>query len=56
MDSIDKSGEIKYGNVDVIMHKWVDGTYGIPIHDGGSSIIEIKFCPWCGNKIKRTNN
>jgi len=22
--------------------------YGLPIHDGGSSYIEIKFCPWCG--------
>lgn len=25
--------------------------YGIIVHDGGSSFIEIKFCPWCGTKI-----
>ncbi|WP_372497657.1 DUF6980 family protein [Priestia megaterium] len=21
------------------------------IHDGGSSIIGISFCPWCGAKL-----
>jgi hypothetical protein len=21
--------------------------YGIIIHDGGSAVSEIKFCPWC---------
>lgn len=26
-------------------------TCGIIIHDGGSSFIEIKFCPWCGENI-----
>lgn len=25
--------------------------YGIIIHDGGSSFIEISFCPWCGTKL-----
>jgi hypothetical protein len=25
---------------------------GIIIHDGGSSFIKIKYCPWCGNKLK----
>jgi hypothetical protein len=25
--------------------------YGILIHDGGSSSISIKFCPWCGTKL-----
>lgn len=24
---------------------------GIPIRDGGSSFIGIKFCPWCGEKL-----
>ena len=23
------------------------GDYGIRIHDGGSSMIVIDFCPWC---------
>ena len=22
--------------------------YGIPVLDGGSSMIVIRFCPWCG--------
>ncbi|WP_238158934.1 DUF6980 family protein [Priestia megaterium] len=25
--------------------------YGLIIHDGGSSIIGISFCPWCGKKL-----
>lgn len=25
--------------------------YGLIIHDGGSSFIEISFCPWCGSKL-----
>lgn len=26
----------------------VAGRYGLIVHDGGSSRIEIRFCPWCG--------
>ncbi len=26
----------------------VNGGYGLIVHDGGSSVIEISFCPWCG--------
>jgi hypothetical protein len=25
--------------------------YGIIIHDGGSSYIQIRFCPWCGTRL-----
>ena len=25
--------------------------YGLIIHDGGSSYIDIKYCPWCGSKL-----
>ncbi|PWF64368.1 hypothetical protein CBX96_04235 [Shewanella sp. BC20] len=25
--------------------------YGLIIHDGGSSSLEIRFCPWCGSKL-----
>lgn len=32
----------------VISVPFGDGSFGIRIHDGGSSSIEIKFCPWCG--------
>jgi hypothetical protein len=26
--------------------------YGIPVLDGGSSIITLEFCPWCGAKLQ----
>ncbi|PSJ40586.1 DUF6980 family protein [Allosphingosinicella deserti] len=29
----------------------VNGGYGIMIHDGGSSVTTIAFCPWCGTKL-----
>jgi hypothetical protein len=25
--------------------------YGLPIHDGGSSYVEIHYCPWCGASL-----
>ena len=25
--------------------------YGIPILDGGSSVLLVKFCPWCGIRL-----
>ena len=25
--------------------------YGLIVHDGGSSSIVIKYCPWCGVKL-----
>ncbi|MER2010328.1 MAG: hypothetical protein ABS939_23085 [Psychrobacillus sp.] len=25
--------------------------YGIIVHDGSTSFIEISFCPWCGTKL-----
>ena len=25
--------------------------YGLYIHDGGSSLLEIHFCPWCGTRL-----
>jgi hypothetical protein len=28
--------------------------YGLIVHDGGSSVIEISFCPWCGAKLPRS--
>lgn len=29
----------------------VRGGYGLMVHDGGSSVIEIGFCPWCGTQL-----
>lgn len=28
--------------------------YGLTVRDGGSSIIVIEFCPWCGSKLPRS--
>ena len=25
--------------------------YGIPVHDGGGSSVDIRYCPWCGKKL-----
>ncbi|MFE2110284.1 DUF6980 family protein [Kitasatospora sp. NPDC059463] len=25
--------------------------YGLIVHDGGTSVIEIGFCPWCGRPL-----
>ncbi len=29
--------------------------FGLPIKDGGSSFIEIAYCPFCGVKLPETN-
>ena len=47
-DGISESGELIYYNVDIILRKWDNGSIGIPIHDGGTSLIEINYCPFCG--------
>jgi hypothetical protein len=28
------------------------GGYGLFIHDGGSSHVEIAYCPWCGTRLR----
>ncbi|MEK4670392.1 MULTISPECIES: hypothetical protein [unclassified Niallia] len=30
--------------------------YGLIIHDGGSSSIQIFFCPWCGTKLPESKS
>jgi hypothetical protein len=34
-----------------IMGQFEDGSIGIYVHDGGSSMVIISFCPWCGTKL-----
>jgi len=29
------------------------GAYGLVIHDGGSSMCMINYCPWCGTDIRK---
>ena len=28
--------------------------YGIKISDGGSSVVNITHCPWCGSELQKT--
>jgi len=28
------------------------GDYGLRVHDGGSSMILIDFCPWCRRRLR----
>lgn len=32
----------------LVAHDPFTGSYGLWIHDGGSSSIGISYCPWCG--------
>ncbi len=25
--------------------------YGLIVHDGGTAVHRIRFCPWCGTKL-----
>jgi hypothetical protein len=27
------------------------GEFGLRVHDGGSSYVVIRHCPWCGAKL-----
>lgn len=35
----------------LIHHNQKFDEYGIIVQDGGSSVIEIRFCPWCGTEL-----
>lgn len=35
----------------LIFYSSIFDEYGIIIHHGGSSSIEIAYCPWCGTKL-----
>jgi hypothetical protein len=34
----------------------VRGGFGLIVHDGSSSVIEMQFCPWCGTKLPPIGN
>ena len=52
-----KSTEYYLANEDKIVHYWNKyGEYGIPVHDGGTSMIAIEYCPWCGEKLPQSNS
>ena len=35
----------------LVFYDKVFNEYGIIVHDGGGSVREISFCPWCGAKL-----
>ena len=37
---------------DALIHKGKNGRFGLIIHDGGSSILTINYCPWCGANLR----
>ena len=42
----------------IIIYDEAADEYGIPIRDGGHSVVKIVFCPWCGaelSKVKKTD-
>lgn len=40
---------------DCLIHRNPEtGRYGLIVHDGGESYIEIRFCPWCGKQLNHT--
>jgi hypothetical protein len=43
-----------FDDPDVIIWRFDhSGEFGIPVRDGGSSIIAIKYCPWCGVSLNK---
>ena len=33
-----------------------DNSFGLIVHDGSSSHIEIAFCPWCGSALTKKSD
>jgi len=45
--------ESPYDCPDKLVVYWPNsGTYGLIVHDGGQSAVEISFCPWCGTNLR----
>jgi hypothetical protein len=42
----------KYACPDVLIdYHEKTNKFGIIVHDGGTSMVEINYCPWCGTKL-----
>lgn len=37
---------------DQVVARLLSGRYGLIIRDGGSSVVEIDYCPWCGTRLQ----
>jgi hypothetical protein len=31
--------------------EFLRGGYGLIVHDGGTSVVSVDFCPWWGSKL-----
>ena len=36
---------------DTMLVRCEDKSFGLPVRDGGTSLIAISHCPWCGIKL-----
>ncbi len=36
---------------EAVLHRYDSGSFGIIIHDGGTSSYTIRYCPWCGSAL-----
>jgi hypothetical protein len=36
---------------DSLVARWPGGEYGLRVHDGGSAVVKIEYCPWCGTRL-----
>jgi hypothetical protein len=43
----------RYQCPDALIDRWKNGTTGIIIHDGGTSMAIINYCPWCGSALEQ---
>jgi ribosomal protein S27AE len=42
----------RYDCGDCLVDYWPSSrTYGLIVHDVGSSVVIIDYCPWCGTKL-----
>jgi hypothetical protein len=40
----------------LVVYREKSGKDGLPVRDGGSSYVVIRYCPWCGGDITATPN
>ena len=50
-EGLDEEGEPRQDDPEVIINKWDEGIYGIPVHNGRGFMVMISYCPWCGTKL-----
>ena len=35
----------------LVVYKAKFDEFGMPIHDGGRSVMSMRYCPWCGTQL-----